>query len=673
MPHTSLAADRWVVATTVVLTAMLFTRAALDPVNVPKLTVLTLAALVLVGVALYRAVRHRVLGIPVGLAPATAALLAVSLIASTAVAPTTLPAVLGAYGRNSGLLAYACSLLLYFTVVRSCLRGGLPVIAAGLGFSGLLVASYGMLQWLGIDAIPWNNPFNPVISALGNPNFAAAYMGITAPIAAGAALWPGWPRAYRAAAAATAVLSVVTALVSDAAQGPLAASAGIGVVAAARLLDFPDRARRAGLGVLTLTTVGAIGLVGVGALFRSGPLAGLFTGISYDARLYYWEAALRMMRENPVLGVGLDHYGSYWRTARSGQAVAQLGGASYTDAAHSVPLQMLAQGGLVLGATYAAFVLTTGFLLGRGLLRLRGRERLLLAMLGGSWVAYQVQSLVSIDQVPLIVLHFVTAGGVVAASGGARLHVVRLPGAVPPPPSPDARARRRAVAVEPRARSLTPADLALLTGTSVVLMTLAWQALAPLRANVAVQDGVQLMRGGDGTRAYQSYERAAELVPGIPYPWVRQAELFAGATPPQSAQARDAYLQAAETDPRDPNVRRAAAMHAEATNELDLARRLLREAVALDPNNPETVVAAATFELRHGGAEQARVLLEDTIGRLEAVTRVPAYASLWATLGDARAVLRDLGGARTAYQVALFLEPGQDVADRGLDQLDGQA
>jgi O-antigen ligase/cytochrome c-type biogenesis protein CcmH/NrfG len=671
VPHTSLIVDRWVVAATVVLTAMLFTRDAVDPVNVLKLTVLTLGALLLAGTAISRAIRHRVAAVPIGAGPAAALLLAVAFLASTVAAPTTTPALLGAYGRNSGLLAYICSLILYFTVVRTCLRGGLHVIVAGLGGAGLLVASYGMLQWLGIDAIPWNNPFNPIISALGNPNFAAAYMGITAPVAAGAALWPGWPRGYRAAAAATAVLCVVTALLSDAAQGPLAASGGLGVVVAARLLDLTGRARRAGLGALALVTVGSVALIGLGATLRSGPLAGLFTGISYDARLYYWDAALQMLRDRPVFGVGLDHYGSYWRTARSAQAVAQLGGESYTDSAHSVPLQMLAQGGLVLGLTYGGFVLVTGFFLVRGLVRLRGQERLLLAMLGGSWVAYQVQSLVSIDQVPLIVLHFVTAGGVIAAGRGARLKEVRLPGALPPPP--DARAKRRAAALEPRTRDVTPADLALLTVTTVVLLALAWQAVAPLRANVAVQDGVQLTRLGNGTEAYQAYERASDLVPGLPYPWVRQAELFAGASPPQSAQAREAYLQAASTDPRDPNVRRAAAMHAEATGDLELARQLLHEAVTLDPNNPETVVAAATFQLRHGGAEAARRLLEDTIGRLEKVTRVPAYAPLWATLGDARAVLGDAVGARTAYQVAVFLEPGQEVAERGLEQLDEQA
>jgi putative inorganic carbon (HCO3(-)) transporter len=670
VPTRSLVVDRWVVAATVLLTAMLFTRSAIDPVNVPKLAVLTLGAITLLATEWYRAVRHRVISVPWGAPAVAAAALGLAFVASTAAAPTTMPAVLGTYGRNSGLLAYACALVLFFAVLRSCSRSGVAVIAAGLGVTGLLVASYGMLQRLGIDAVPWNNPFNPIIAALGNPNFASAYMGIVTPVAVGGALWRGWRVHWRVAAGATALLCVLTATLSSAAQGPLAAAAGVLVVALACVLGLPPRHRR--LGLLAVGSVTAVGLlvVGVGAALRVGPLAPLFSGISYDARRYYWDAALQMLRDRPLLGVGLDQYGGFWRTARSDQAVAQLGGGSYTDSAHSVPLQMLAQGGLPLGITYAAFVAVTGYFLVRGLRDLSGNSRLLVAMVGGSWLAYHVQSAVSIDQVPLIVLHFVTAGAVIAAAGGARLRELRLPGALPVAPPAQARAKRRPVVLEPRTRDVTPLDTVVVGIGGLVALALAWQALVPLRANIAVKDGVDLMRLGNGSAAYAAYTRAGELVPGLSYPWVRQAELFAGATPPQSTEAQQAYLRAAATDPRDPNTRLAAAGHAEATGDLDLSRRLLREALALDSRNATTIHAVATFELRHGGAEYARDLLEGRLQELESIARLPSYAPLWAAFGDAKSVLGDPAGARTAYEVALFLQPELEPAKRGLQTLD---
>ena len=49
-----------------------------------------------------------------------------------------------------------------------------------------------------------------------------------------------------------------------------------------------------------------------------------------------------------------------------------------------------------------------------GLRRTRGEQSLLLAALGGAWIAYHVQSGVSINVPPLLVLHWVVAGMVVA-------------------------------------------------------------------------------------------------------------------------------------------------------------------------------------------------------------------------------------------------------------------
>jgi O-antigen ligase len=671
VPTTSLVVDAWIIAATVALTAMVFTSQALDPVNVPKLTVLLLAAVALATTAAYRAVRHRVVALPIGAPAAAAGSLLVALVLSTAVAPAFGTALHGAYGRNSGLLAYGCALLLFFALLRSCARGGVHIIALGIGVAGLFTASYGMLQRLGVDAVPWNNPFNPIIAALGNPNFAAAYMGICAPVAVGGALWTGWSTPWRVASGATAALCMLTASLSNAAQGPLAAAAGLWVVALALALDTRSRKRRLYLTALGTAALAGVAVVAVGAVFRSGPLASLFTGISYDARRYYWEAALTMFRERPILGVGMDQYGGFWRTARSEQAIAQLGGPSYTDSAHSVPLQMLAQGGIVLGLAYAAFVAVVAVALVQGLRRLHGQQRLLLAMLGGSWVAYQVQSVVSIDQVPLIVLHVVTAGAVLIAAGAVPLRELRLPGAIGPPVvSPnDARTKRRLATAAPRTRPITMPDAIALTTVGAIALALVWMCFAPLRANIAAKNGDAALRVGDGNAAFAAYDRASELVPRLPYPWVKKGELFAGATPAQSDLAQEAYLEAAQRDPRDPNVRRAAASHAESEGKLDRARELYQEALALDPLNAETVHAVATFELRHAGAEAARELLERSLGRLEATARVPAYASMWAALGDARAVLGDPEGAGIAYRVALALEPEHPVAQQGLENL----
>ncbi|TAL15626.1 MAG: tetratricopeptide repeat protein, partial [Frankiales bacterium] len=328
-------------------------------------------------------------------------------------------------------------------------------------------------------------------------------------------------------------------------------------------------------------------------------------------------------------------------------------------AAHNVPLHLLATGGLVVALAYLALVAVTLLALVRGLRSLEGNARLRLAGLGGGWVAYQVQSLVSIDQVPLVVLNFVLSAAVVVASGTSRLKHLRLPGALPVEPERPA-GRRRAASVAPRVRATTPGDVVLLGVISVVGLTLLWMALVPLRADVAIRSGDNALRRGDGNASLAAYDKAIDLLPGRAAYWARKASLMTNVQPETALSAYDGAIKA---DPSNAAALRSAGALAEAEGQLERARSYFTRAVEVDPYNPGTVTAAATFELRHGGAAAARELLE------AAVARTPGQAALWTPLGDARQVLGDLPGAIEAYELAISLDPAQTKAAAELEKL----
>jgi putative inorganic carbon (HCO3(-)) transporter len=662
VPSTSLAIDRYVIAASVVLTCALFTSQAADPVNVIKLTALMLSALALLASTAYRLIRYRVAQVPGVFVLWSTLLLLLGLVVSTAVAPVTTTAIVGTYGRNSGLLVYGSALVLFLASVRVLQPTHTRVLVGAVVAAGLFTSAYGLLQKAGIDPVAWNNPFNPIIAALGNPNFASGYLGIAASVAAGGALWPGWGSTWRGISGVTSVMCLIAAGLSDSVQGPIAAAAGLFVLAISLMLNMRSRLRLVALVTAGGAAAVSVAVLLVGAIAKAGPATAIFSDSGSQARVFYWNAALDMFSKEPLLGVGLDQYGNFWRTSRSPGSVEFLGGPSFSDAAHSVPLQVLAQGGLLLGTAYLALLALVGFALVRGLVRLRGADRILLGVVGGGWTAYQVQSFVSIDQVPLIVLHFTLAGAVLATSGTVRFRELRLPGAPPPPkPGPsDAKTRRR-VAAAPAARTMQGADVAVLAGTAVLLLAAAWYSLIPLRANIALKNGDQQFARGDGNAALHEYQQATDLLPGVSVYWNKTGNLYDQVSRP--ALARQAYQAAVDHDPYDVNALRAAAAGAEAAGDLDVARRLFRRVVELDPLNPESLVAAATFELRHSGAEDARRLLE------AAVTQLPTEAGLWATLGDARAVLGDTEHAREAYERALSLNPAQEVAQAGLIKL----
>ncbi len=570
--------------------------------------------------------------------------------------PRQSTALLGATGRNSGFWAYAAALILYFSVLRAFTAASTKVLAFALLAAGGFTAVYGLLQKLGIDAIAWNNPFNPIIATLGNPDFASAYVGIAVPVAVWAACWTGWPVAMRAASGALAVLCLVIGALSSAVQGPIAAAAGLAVVALALTLDLSKRRRRAGLlGLGALSGAGAAVLLGWRRR-SSGPRRPFFTGISYDARTWYWGAALKMWRRSPLTGIGMDSYGLYWRRDRPLANPRTVGGDAYSDSAHSVPLQHLAQGGLLLAAAYVFFLVVVSVALVRGFARLRGQERLLLAGLGGAWVAYQVQSLVSIDQVPLLVLNFTLGAGVIVASGSARLKVIKLPGALR---EVDQTRGRKVKA--PRARPLGGVDIALLSVIGLGLVVASWLSLSPLRANLAAHRGDIALSAGDGTNAILHFQQAVALEPGFgPYRTRIGQTYNLGSLPDQ---ARTAFIAAFRVDKAEIAAGRTAGRLAESAGDYKQAGDLFAEALTLDPSNSATILDWATFQLRHGSAADAQKRLE------RAVVDLPGEAGLWASLGDARGVFKDVEGARAAYERALQIKPDEPTATAGLQKL----
>lgn len=645
------------VAVAILLTGSVFLPSALDPVNVPKLTALLVCALAAIAALAVATIRDRTISLPSGAPAASAAALLGAFVIATLTAPYVTPAVLGSPGRNSGLLAYAAAVSLYVIVLAVFTAESAALIAVAVLITGSLTATYGLLQRLGIDPIAWSNPFNPIIASLGNPDFASGYLGITVPIAAWAALRQRWRSEWRVAAALAGALCLGVAMLSHSIQGPLAAVAGLAVVSVGVVLNLGLRQRRTGLSALAGVALTAVAVTALG--FRGvGPARSLFSGVAFDARACYWRGALSMWRSHPLTGVGLDTFGLYWRQQQPNYCASLLGPGNYTDAAHSVPLQHLAQGGLVLAVAETFFSAVVIIALVRGLRELRDQDRLLLAGLAGSWVAYRVQASVSIDQVPLLVLDYVLGAAVVSTSGRLRLKTVRLPGALPPVEPARGRGKRQTVA---RQRRLNGVDAALLTGVLATALILAWFAVTPLRASRAALRGDIALAAGRGDEAATAYRQAISLEPGVGVYRSQLARLYAQAH--RDAQAVPLYLEAFRVDPTQISAARTAASLAEAGGNLVLARRMFTAAVQADPKDSTVIQEYANFERRHGGNAAARRRLN------QAVRVLPTDADLWALLGVVRFDLADRPGARLAWDRALALKPDQPAALDGIKAL----
>lgn len=494
--------DRVAVAVIAVGAALAIYRQAADPFSIPKALVVVGGAMALLLLAVVRWIRDGVVAIPRSGVALLATAFAAALCFSVSTSDNTTGSLIGVYKRYDGFVLYAACVVLLLAVVRAFTPANIRTLVFAQAVAGGTVVAYGVIQWRGIDPLDWEQTYgDAVFSTLGNPNFAGAYAGMTMPLMLWGIVREGASILGRAIFGVLALCAVATAIASDSVQGPATVAIGAGVFALAFVVSRRGWTARIGVPLLLAAAIGA-GAVAMSGFNGSGPLARLEKEATLEIRRVYWGAAWSMFESDPLTGVGLDRYHAYYGAHRAENAANDISFTVNADQPHNVPLDMLAEGGLPLGGTYIALVLFTGGLLLYGLVRLRGTNLLMLGALGGTWAAYQAQSLVSIDLAPLAAVHWLTAGGIAVLARPPRMKMFRLPWAG------TAAAGRRAAAVPSEARGAAGAILA-----GAVALVALWFLVLPLRADAALGDSQQAVANKNAGQAIAAAKRSTQREP----------------------------------------------------------------------------------------------------------------------------------------------------------------
>jgi hypothetical protein len=260
---------------------------------------------------------------------------------------------------------------------------------------GAVLSVYGLAQWRGKDFFDYVNVYGTdVFGTFGNPNFQSAFMGMVAATCMTYTILGKPNLKIRGALLVLAALALFNVKLSSE-QGFLSSIAGL---AGAIAVYFLATGRKflcwsfiAGLSMaITLFIMG---------MFNFGPLADAIYKSSIQARGFYWKAAINMMTAHPIFGVGPDGFGNWYRRSRT-QSAAEFNAGIVSDSAHSLPLDLGTAGGFPLLIAYTGLILLTITSVVR-ILR-RGTEfDVVLASIVAAWIAYQAQSLISINQLGL--------------------------------------------------------------------------------------------------------------------------------------------------------------------------------------------------------------------------------------------------------------------------------
>jgi hypothetical protein len=380
-----------------------------DPVNTPKLFILGVVAAgtfgtVLCEISKSEIRRHRValLMISIFLVLATATLF-------TSDAPLV-QSMYGTYGRNNGVLTYIFFGMLFVGGLFVSLKTTHRKIIDGLLFAGIINIFYcGWVLVFG-DFIGWNNPYGNILGTFGNPNFIGAFLGMFFTAWVAILLSNSVSRNFRIASVVILPLTAIEIYFSRAIQGRVL------MVGGASLVMFfwiwhRFKNQKLLIAYSLITSVGA-GFALAGAL-QAGPLASLIYKNSVSLRGQYWLSAWNTGNSHPLTGVGFDSLGDWYRRMRDSRALELPGRDTVINAAHNVPLDMLAFGGWPLLVTYVALIFFIAIKSIRLAFRLKGYDPIFVALFT-TWICYHLQSTISINQIGLGIWGWLLSGALLS-------------------------------------------------------------------------------------------------------------------------------------------------------------------------------------------------------------------------------------------------------------------
>jgi O-antigen ligase len=217
----------WLVAGLAITTLYFQTNLA-DPFNSPKMWIIILLASWLAGYVfsfrklIKEIIVLRNLTLIVGL-------FAVSSLVVTLLSDFKYVAIFGDTQRRNGFLTYLSLSIIMISAalfVRSFNANRIYLITFLIG---VITLFYAILQSSGRDFVNWNNPYNSIIGTVGNPNFAAAVMAIIGVLLFSLAFNSDFHKFYRFSGLMITGILYLVIFLSDARQGLLALTLGIGV------------------------------------------------------------------------------------------------------------------------------------------------------------------------------------------------------------------------------------------------------------------------------------------------------------------------------------------------------------------------------------------------------------------------------------------------------------
>ncbi len=319
--------------------------------------------------------------------------------------------IFGAFGRNTGFLTYFA--LAVIALLSSTLRGANQVLVIVKLFICVMAFEifYGIIQWSGADPYSWKNYYNSIIGTLGNPNFSSAFFGIASGLILPLIFSKVITLKFRIFLAFCYPTLFLLTIGSNSWQG----TALVLISAALYLLYWLRASKRLSLiGYPLIIIYGLISYLTILGFRGDGPLGQLLNKPTFTIRVDYWQTAITTISNFPLFGVGSDGFGDWFRLMRDEETVARIGLNVSTNSAHNIVFDMMANTGIIVGLSYLMVVV---MILWKSIPLIwfpSRNDNPVFIPVFLAWFSYQIQSLVSINQIGVGVWGWIFQGIMVA-------------------------------------------------------------------------------------------------------------------------------------------------------------------------------------------------------------------------------------------------------------------
>lgn len=317
----------------------------------------------------------------------------------------------GVFGRQTGFIAYLVLAMIAIAAALLRRKISFEYLVWALIISGLANVIYCGWVILFGDFLGWTNPYKYILGFFGNPDFISAFLGMF--IAGSVAYIVGKMKEQPLLGLlvpfqAFALYEIVQ---SHAIQGLVVTGAGLAFVGFYVVRTLLKHWAFSLSYVIGVAVLGAFAIAGT---LQKGPLTQYVYKRSVSLRGTYWETGINMGQQHPWTGVGMDSYGNWYRALRPDRAITDMPGVKViTNAAHNVVIDFFAYGGYPLLLSYLAIIAIGIIAIIRVTFRSQEYDPIFVA-LATTWITYELQSIISINQVGLAIWGWVLAGALVA-------------------------------------------------------------------------------------------------------------------------------------------------------------------------------------------------------------------------------------------------------------------